>query len=530
MDSAGVPMPRMDWDSLDLPDAWRRFRQHAELMFKGPLHKKSEEEHCSYLLLWVGEKGRDIYNTWTLTEANAKLLNTYYDKFEAYIMPKKNHIFARYKFHKKVQTDGESFDNFVTELKLLVKDCGYTNADKMVRDRIVFTINSPKVKEKLLNYGPDLTLEKAIDIAWSHEVAQGQLKSMTGPPCTAHTPQVAHAVFKRGYGGEHLSVKGTCQLQCKHKETKPIQEFYVVDTQAPPILGLKACLEMDMIKLVLSVQTSVKQNEDLFSEFADVFEGIGQFPGECKIHLDPAATPVIYPPRKIPFTLHGRLKEELNRREHQGIIEKVTEPTDWVNVLVVVEKPRTGELRICLDPRNLNEAIKRPHYPLPTLDDVISRLSVSAQDEFQRKIDETYEGLSGVAAIVDDILVYGHTKEDHDKNLRAMLQRTRERGVRLNPEKSTICVPEVSYFGHRLTHDGIKPDQKKIKATKEMEPPQNKSELETILGMINYLSRFAPRLAEINASLRHMLKQGNEFTWDETHSAAFQEIKDLITK
>ncbi|KAL1276716.1 hypothetical protein QQF64_036339 [Cirrhinus molitorella] len=123
-------------------------------MFKGPLHEKSEEEHCSYLLLWIGERGRDIYNTWTLTEANAKLLNTYYDKFEAYVMPKKNHIYARYKFQEKVQTDGESFDNFVTELKLLVKDCGYTNADEMVRDRIVFAINSAKVKEKLLNYGP----------------------------------------------------------------------------------------------------------------------------------------------------------------------------------------------------------------------------------------------------------------------------------------------------------------------------------------------------------------------------------------
>lgn len=61
--------------------------------------------------------------------------------------------------------------------------------------------------------------------------------------------------------------------------------------------------------------------------------------------------------------------------EHQGIIAKVTKPTDWVNALVVVEKPHTGELRICLNPRDLNKAIKWPHYPLPTLDDAISKLS-----------------------------------------------------------------------------------------------------------------------------------------------------------
>lgn len=132
---------------------------------------------------------------------------------------------------------------------------------------------------------------------------------------------------------------------------------------------------MDLIKLVLSVQTETRQSDDLLSEFADVFEGIGEFPGECKIHIDPNAVPVVYPPRKIPFTLRSRLKEELDRMERQGIITKVTEPTDWVNALVVVEKPRTGALRICLDPRDLNKAIRRPHYPLPTLDDVISRLS-----------------------------------------------------------------------------------------------------------------------------------------------------------
>lgn len=79
--------------------------------------------------------------------------------------------------------EGERFDNFVTELKLLVKDCGYANTDEMVRDRIVFSMNSAKVKDKLLNYRLDLTLDRAIDIAQSHEKAQlkwdmGQLKSM----------------------------------------------------------------------------------------------------------------------------------------------------------------------------------------------------------------------------------------------------------------------------------------------------------------------------------------------------------------
>lgn len=118
MDAAGVPAPRMDWESQNLPNAWREFKQHVKLLFSEPFRRKEETEKCSYLLLWIGEKGRDIYNTWTLTEDETKLLKTYYDKFEAYVVPKANPIFARYKFNEKTQGATETFDQFVTELRL----------------------------------------------------------------------------------------------------------------------------------------------------------------------------------------------------------------------------------------------------------------------------------------------------------------------------------------------------------------------------------------------------------------------------
>lgn len=173
-----MPSPRMDWDASNLPDAWRRFKQHVQLMFAGPLKKLQETERCSYLLLWVGEKGRDTYNTWTLSADEAKVTKTYYERFDAYVMPKTNIIFARYKFHEKVQTAGETFEQFVTELRLLAKDCAYADTEEMVRDRIVIGIHSPRVREKLLNVGSDLTLDKAIDIARSHEMAQAQLRTI----------------------------------------------------------------------------------------------------------------------------------------------------------------------------------------------------------------------------------------------------------------------------------------------------------------------------------------------------------------
>lgn len=81
-----------------------------------------------------------------------------------------------------------------------------------------------------------------------------------------------------------------------------------------------------------------------------------------------------------------------------------------------------------------------------------------SQDEFQRKIDESFEGISGVTAIVDDILVFGRTRDEHDENLRPVLKRARERGIKLNPDKCTIGVTEVPYFGHIFTQNGLKID------------------------------------------------------------------------
>lgn len=179
----------MNWDSTNLPEAWRRFKQHAELMFSGPLREKCEQDKCSYLLLWIGEKGRDVFNTWTLEGDEAKKLGTYYNKYTEYITPKSNPIYARYRFHEKMQGNGETFEHFVTELKLLVKDCGYPNSDEMVRDRIVFATNSQRVREKLLSHGAELTLDKAIDIACSHELAQAQLKDLNS--------DAVHAISRR---------------------------------------------------------------------------------------------------------------------------------------------------------------------------------------------------------------------------------------------------------------------------------------------------------------------------------------------
>ena len=92
------------------------------------------------------------------------------------------------------------------------------------------------------------------------------------------------------------------------------------------------------------------------------------------INLKPDVTPVVHPPRRIPYALRDKLRDQLQHMEKLDIIEKVSEPTDWVNSLVIVSKAN-GKLRICIDPRDLNRAIKRQHFQLASAKDLFAQMS-----------------------------------------------------------------------------------------------------------------------------------------------------------
>ena len=105
-------------------------------------------------------------------------------------------------------------------------------------------------------------------------------------------------------------------------------------------------------------------------EYSDVFQGLGCLAGEYNIQLQDDSKPVIQPPRKIPFAQRNKVKKELNRMVKDGVIEAVKEPSDWVNSIVVTEQANKKDVRICLDPRDLNKYIMREHYPMKTVEEV----------------------------------------------------------------------------------------------------------------------------------------------------------------
>lgn len=121
-----------------------------------------------------------------------------------------------------------------------------------------------------------------------------------------------------GYGGQRLKVKGACRLTCRYKEKTVMLDIDIVDL----LFWARACLDLNIVKLVHKIQTQPETHTSIIEEFADMFKGIGLFPGECVLHLKPSATPVVCPPRRILYALHGKLKDELNEIEKKWTLSK----------------------------------------------------------------------------------------------------------------------------------------------------------------------------------------------------------------
>ena len=124
-DLVGFEPPKMDWTTgPDLTNRFKRFRQKCELLFEGPLKPRAPEQECSYLLLWAGDYGLDLYNTWSLTTKQKKDINKYWKRFEEHVKPQANKILNQYYF-RNLKQNGRPLDAFLTEARLLIQNCGY---------------------------------------------------------------------------------------------------------------------------------------------------------------------------------------------------------------------------------------------------------------------------------------------------------------------------------------------------------------------------------------------------------------------
>lgn len=248
---------------------------------------------------------------------------------------------------------------------------------------------------------------------------------------------------------------------------------------------------------------------------------------------------------------------------------------------MAIATKKDGSLRICIDTHHLNLSLKREHYQLPVLDDILPDLAkakvfskvdlshgywhctsdeessllttfstpfgryrwtrlpfgLSASSEiFQKRLHQALEGLLGVACIADYILVYGvgDTLEeatlDHDQNLASLLERCHQKSIKLNKHKLPLRLQEVDFMGHLLTAQGLKSDRKKVEVILKLPTPKSKEDIERLNGTVNYLAKFLPRLSHVMEPLQRLTQTGVEWHWEDGEEKAFSELKHLVTQ
>ncbi|KAG5840903.1 hypothetical protein ANANG_G00193720 [Anguilla anguilla] len=168
------------------------------------------------------------------------------------------------------------------------------------------------------------------------------------------------------YNGQPINTKGTCRLKVRVKGKEHNLMFVVVPEGHDSLLGDKACENVGLVKRVCHINANAQNSiKSIVDQYPDIFKGFGVLPFTYKIQLKDDAQQVVHAPRRVPAPLRDKLKQELDRMTSLGVIKKVEEPTEWVNSIVCVKKP-TGDLRVCMDPKDLNANIKREHHQIPT--------------------------------------------------------------------------------------------------------------------------------------------------------------------
>ena len=361
--------------------------------------------------------------------------------------------------------------------------------------------------------------------------------------------------------------------------------IYVLEGTGKPILSKQTAERLQLLRIgpppspqyqvnatTTNMPTSTQQ---IIDQHKSAFEGTGLLKNfELHLHIDKNITPIQQPIRRVPFHTKEKLSAEIKRLLSQDIIEKVDGPTTWLNPIVIVPKA-TGNIRMCVDMRQANLAVKRERHVIPKMEDILTELhgaSVfskidlregyhqimlaeesrhittfatndglfrfkrliygisSAFESFQKQIELVIQGCKSAKNISDDILIWGKTQEEHDENLKQVLNRISNSGLKINLSKCIFSVDNITFGGHKLSSQGISPDPVKVSAIQDIKQPTSVSELRSFLGTINFCSKFIPGYSTITQPLRKLTKKGVLFTWDAEQQQAFLNLKEQLTK
>jgi hypothetical protein len=385
--------------------------------------------------------------------------------------------------------------------------------------------------------------------------------------CDLQTPLCRPTRILTGANSRILDVYGEAKVSLKSKSKVTAAVVSVMMGARKNLLGIQQIRELGLLAIVDAV---CNESFDPIGEFSELFGGLGVMPETFRIELAEDTKPLrLFTPRSIPAGLRDKAKAELDSMLDQGVIQVVERPTEWCSGLTIAPKAN-GKIRMCVDLTMLNKGVAREIYPLPRVNEMLASLAegnifskldansgfwqvkldpesqplttfitpwgrfcfrrmpfgiTSAPEFFQRSMEKILHGLPGVICLMDDVLVYGVNEKEHWARLRTVLQCISRSGMTLRKEKCEFGCREVKFLGHIISGVGVKPDPDKIKAIVDMCAPTTKKEARRFLGMVNYLSKFSSKLAELCAPINALTGSKSSWWWGEDQQVAFDKIK-----
>ncbi|XP_070537048.1 uncharacterized protein [Ptychodera flava] len=580
-----VPLPPKLELKGDISKSWKKWKQiwdAYETVTK--LDEKDHKSRVAAFITCIGVDALDTHNSLPYQNEGEKgNIDKILELWTNYCAGTTNVIYERYVFNNRAQEQEESIEAYASVLRGLATTCNYgTLNDELIRDRIVCGLRENSVRRKLLQEA-DLTLTKCLDICKAAESTTVQIKAIAGEPTeqaqvnavTRKTSRESQPSNEQNMvmeckfcGRRHERKKEKCPAygktcaacgrrnhfarKCDRKgkeDGKKKKKVYVLDQT----YDTEGSADDDG---VLSVSFDDKNksfqvnaiNKSGYSNRIIATMEIANKP--VRMQIDCGATCNVLPIQHVPKGTvikksSGNLKMYSKSRmpilgitnlsvcNPKTIIEDVLPELTKAKVFSKADL-KEGFLQIELDEESsLLTTFQTPwrRYRWLRMPFGIS----PAPEYFQQKFDQNLEGLPGVYKIADDILILGQgdtieeANRDQDRNMIGLLERCRQKNIRLNKDKLELRLTEMPFYGHLLTDEGLKPDPKKVEAVQKMEKPTDTAGVQRVVGMVKYLSKFLCGLSDMCEPLRRLTHKGVEWKWSWEQDEAFERIKRAVT-
>ncbi|XP_060179392.1 uncharacterized protein LOC132609432 [Lycium barbarum] len=314
--------------------------------------------------------------------------------------------------------------------------------------------------------------------------------------------------------------------------------------------------------------------KDVFAWSYDDMSGLSTKLVVHKLPTDPTFPPVKQKLRKLKSDMSVKVKEEIEKQLEAKVIRVARYPT-WLSNVVPVPK-KDGKTRVCVDYRDLNKASPKDDFPLPNIhilldncakheiasfvdcyagyhqivmdDDDAEKTSFitewgtycyrvmlfglkNAGATYMRAMTTIFHDMmhKEIEVYVDDVIIKSRKQSDHVKDLVKFFERLRRYNLKLNPAKCIFGVPSGKLLGFVVSRRGIELDPAKIKAIQELPPPKNKTEVMSLLGRLNYISRFIAQLTTTCEPIFKLLKKNAVIEWTDECQEAFDKIKRYLS-